>query len=270
MATLLTVTGTQPITPTLRRLWFTSADLSAFADSAFTDRYVKLMFPRPGVPLPGADDPRSIDLRTLRATLPPADMPTLRTYTALFPNVEAGTMAIDFVVHGDAGVAGPWAHAAEVGDSVLVNGPGGAYAPDPTAAWHLLAGDESAIPAISAAAAALPEDAVGALLVLVDSVDHEPVLTTPAGVVVQFLHRDGTDGQLAAAVRDLDWPDGRIQAFVHGEAHEVMHEIRPYLFRERKLARRQVSISGYWRRGRTEEGFRAWKAELAAAEGATG
>ncbi len=48
-----------------------------------------------------------------------------------------------------------------------------------------------------------------------------------------------------------------------------MHGIRPYLLRERGLARDQVSISGYWRQGRTEEGFRDWKSELAAAESAT-
>ena len=45
-----------------------------------------------------------------------------------------------------------------------------------------------------------------------------------------------------------------------------MHAIRPYLLRERGLDRSQVSISGYWRRGRTEEGFRVWKSELAEAE----
>ena len=57
-----------------------------------------------------------------------------------------------------------------------------------------------------------------------------------------------------------------MHAFVHGEAAEVMHDIRPYLLKERGLDRDQVSISGYWRRGRSEEGFRQWKAELRAAE----
>ena len=47
-----------------------------------------------------------------------------------------------------------------------------------------------------------------------------------------------------------------------------MHGVRPYLLGERGLDRDQVSISGYWRRGRSEEGFRQWKAELRAAEGA--
>jgi hypothetical protein len=46
-----------------------------------------------------------------------------------------------------------------------------------------------------------------------------------------------------------------------------MHQVRPHLFGERGLPRSQVSISGYWRRGRSEEGFRAWKSELARSEG---
>lgn len=237
MSTRLVVTATEELTLTLRRVWFRSDDLSAFAGSAFTDRYVKLVFPE-----------------------------AVRTYTALHPDVAAGTLAIDFVVHGDTGVAGPWALRARPGDELSANGPGGAYAPDPDADAHLLAGDESAVPAISAALAALPADAVGVAFVLVDSPDHEPALAAPAGVEVRFLHRDGTDEQLSAAVRAWPWPEGRVQAFVHGEAQEVMHAVRPYLLKERGLPRADASISGYWRRGRTEEGFREWKSALAAAE----
>lgn len=267
MSTSLTVTSTEPITPSLTRVWFHSDDLSAFAESSFTDRYVKLVFPKPGV-----DYPEPLDMRALRGVLPPEDMPTVRTYTALFPDLEAGTLAIDFVVHGDTGVAGPWAASAAPGDRLLVNGPGGAYRPDPDADWHLLAGDESAVPAISAALADLAdlaEQAAGVpvrVVLLVDSPDHEPALTTPPDTDVRFLHRDGTDGQLEAGVRALEWLPGRVHAFVHGEAQEVMHGLRPYLLSERGLDRDQVSISGYWRRGRTEEGFRQWKSDLAAAE----
>ena len=46
------------------------------------------------------------------------------------------------------------------GDTVRLMGPGGAYAPDPAADWHLLAGDEAGLPALSAALEALPADAV--------------------------------------------------------------------------------------------------------------
>jgi len=259
VSTNLTVTRTEDITPVLRRVWFTSDDLSAFADSDDTDRYVKLVFPKPGVVYP-----EPLDVRALRGKIPPEDMPTVRTYTALFPDTETGTLAIDFVVHGDDGVAGPWAAAAQPGDTLTVNGPGGGYRPDPTADWHLLAGDEAALPAISAALAALADDAVARVAVLVESTDHEPELVGPGEI--RFLHRNAGD-DLVEAVRAIDWLPGRVQAFVHGEADAVMHGIRPYLLGERGLERAQVSISGYWRRGATEEGFRTWKSELAQAEG---
>jgi NADPH-dependent ferric siderophore reductase len=265
VSTHLIVTSTEQVTPSIHRVWFRSDDLSAFADSDHTDRYVKLVFPKPGVSYP-----EPLDMRALHATMPPEDLPTVRTYTALFPDIEAGTLAIDFVVHGDEGVAGPWARSAQPGDALMANGPGGGYRPDRTADWHLLAGDESAVPAITAALADLPEDAVVRVVVLVDGPADEPVLTLPAGAAASFVHRNGTDAVLEQAVRELDWHPGRVHAFVHGEAQEVMHGIRPYLLRERGLPRDQVSISGYWRRGRSEEGFRAWKSELARAEAPVG
>ena len=263
MSTHLIVTSTEQLTPRLRRVWFRSDDLSAFEGNDSTDRYVKLVFPRPGV-----EYPEPLYMRALRGTMKPEDLPVVRTYTALFPDVAAGTVAIDFVVHGDEGVAGPWAAAAQPGDTLLANGPGGGYRPDLDADWHLLAGDESAVPAITAALAALPDDAVARVVLLVDDLEHHPEVALPSGAEVTWIHRtDG--GDLVEAVRALDWPQGRVHAFVHGEGGAVMHGIRPHLLRERGLTRDQVSISGYWRLGRTEEGFRDWKSELAATESAT-
>lgn len=228
----------------------------------FTDRYVKLVFPKPGV-----EDPANIDVRALRAVLPADQLPDVRTYTALHPDIEAGTLDIDFVVHGDERIAGPWAAHAQPGDVLLANGPGGAYRPDPDADWHLLAGDESAMPAVMAALEALPADAVVRVILLVDSPAHEPVLALPDGGSVTFAYRDSaSERPLADAVLALPWLDGRVHAFVHGEADEVMRGVRPYLRTERGLERSQLSISGYWRRGRSEEGFREWKSEFARAD----
>ncbi len=263
MTTHLTVTGTERLTPTLRRVHLHSDDLSAFATSVHTDRYVKLVFPQPGV-----DYPEPLDVRALRAVLPPEDLPAVRTYTALFPDVAKGTMAIDFVVHGDEGVAGPWAARAQVGDRLLANGPGGAFRPDPAADWHLLVGDESAVPAITAALSVLPADAVVRVVIEVDSPAHEPQLPLPQHAGLRFCHRAAGGSGLAEAVRSVDWLPGRVHAFVHGEAGETMRVIRPHLLGERGLTRDQVSISGYWRRGRTEDGFREWKAELSRQEAA--
>lgn len=268
----LEVVGTEQISPALVRVRFRSDDLSAFAESRHTDRYVKLVFLRDGV-----DYPEPLDLRALRQTLPPEDQPVVRTYTALEPDVEAGTVAIDFVVHGVEGTAGPWAAAARPGDVVLANGPGGGYAPDPTADWHLLVGDESGLPAVTAALRALPAGATAYVVLEVEGPEGEIELPTTEATTVVWVHRgtgshaamtaaQGAVPPLLQAVADLPWPEGRVQAFVHGEAQVVMHALRPYLLGERGLERSQVSISGYWRRGRTEEGFRAWKQELASAE----
>lgn len=263
MTTYLTVTATEWVTPDVRRIHFHSDDLSAFAGSGFTDRYVKLVFFKPGVTYP-----EPLDMRALRGVIPPEDMPDVRTYTALFPDVNAGTLAIDFVVHGDEGIAGPWARRAQPGDMLPANGPGGAYRPSPDADWHLLVGDESALPAIVAAIEALDAAATARVVLLVEEPGREPDLSLPTGGTVQFVYRNGgsADGLLVDAVSTLDWPEGRVHAFVHGEAQETMHALRPLLFTERGLGRDQVSISGYWRQGRTEEGFRAWKSELSQAE----
>ena len=243
--TELVVTARQQLTPGMVRLHFTAADrevfASAFGGSAFTDRYVKLVFPQP-------------DGSTV-----------LRTYTALEPDVSAGTLTIDFVVHGTEGIAGPWAAGAEEGDRILVRGPGGAYAPDPSADWHLFAADESGLPAVRAALAALPPEAAGHAVVHVPAEEHIQELDGPVGVDITWVVSTEPDA-LPEAVRDIAWPAGRVQAFVHGEAQAVMHDIRPYLLKERGLPRGDVSISGYWRQGRTEEGFRAWKQELTAQE----
>lgn len=256
--TTLTVTSTELLSPGMVRVHFRSDDLRAFADSSYTDRYVKLVFGSE------ADGDQSV-----------------RTYTAIDPDVAAGSVAIDFVVHGDDGVAGLWALSAKPGQTLTARGPGGGYAPDPSADWHLFAGDESALPAIAAALRALPADAVGYAVIEVPGRQHEAPLRAPTGVEVTWVHeapgahpqagRGGESEQaFVTAVRALPWRAGRVHAFVHGEARAVMHGIRPYLLKERGVPRADASISGYWRRGRSEESFRTWKSELAKVESAAG
>lgn len=259
MTTRLTVTRTEDITAGLRRVWFHSDDLSAFDASTHTDRYVKLIFAKDDAPLP---DP--VDVRAMRRNgVPPEQLPDVRTYTALFPDVEAGTVAIDFVIHGDDGVAGPWAARAEPGQVLHANGPGGGYRPDPSADWHLLIGDESAVPAIAAALADLGPEPTVRLLLAVPDPTHEMALVLGADQQVQYV---ADPAALVAATQELLWLPGRVQVFAHGEAQAIMHGVRPYLLKERGVARADASISGYWRQGRSEDAFRVWKQELAAAE----
>ena len=211
-------------------------------------------------------------------TLPAEQQPTVRTYTVRRVDEERREIAIDFVVHGEHGVAGPWAEAATPGQPAYLMGPSGAYVPDPAADWHLLAGDEAGLPAIGAALEALPPNAIGQVFIEVGGPDDEIELAAPPGVEMNWIYRGGRadlvpedkagdHAPLIAAVKEADWLPGQVQVFIHGEAQAVMHNLRPYIRKERGIdAKWASSISGYWRRGRTEETFRQWKSELAKAE----
>ncbi|WP_342803868.1 siderophore-interacting protein [Luteipulveratus flavus] len=133
----------------------------------------------------------------------------------------------------------------------------------------MLAGDDSALPAVAAALEALPPDAVGLAFVEVEDAASRLPLRVPDGVRLTWVERsaapDGTS-PLVDAVRAAPWLPGEPHVFVHGEARAVMHGLRPYIRKERGVPAARASISGYWRRGRTEESFRVWKQELAAAE----
>jgi NADPH-dependent ferric siderophore reductase len=184
-----------------------------------------------------------------------------RTYTVRSFDAAAGELAVDFVVHGDEGLAGPWAAAAQPGDRLVCSGPGGAYSPDPAAEWHLFAGDESALPAIAAALEALPADARGLALLEVGSGADALELEAPEGIEVRWLSRGGNPAGetlvLAEAVAGTEWLPGTPSVFAHGE-RGAMKELRA-LFKERGVPREKLSLSGYWAHGRAEDQFQAEK-----------
>jgi len=245
-----------------------------FTPSEFTDSYVKFAFIRNDIDVTALPQPLTLDSF---AGLPPEHQPTVRTYTVRRADAAARQITVDFVVHGEHGVAGPWALAAQPGATVHLMGPSGAYAPDPAADWHLFAGDEAGLPAIGAALEALPPSAIGKAFIEVAGPDDVLTLTAPEGVQLSWVYRGGRadavgeeragdHAPLVKAVTTAQWLPGQVQVFIHGEAQAVMHNLRPYIRKVRGVDAKWASISGYWRRGRTEETFRQWKKELAAAE----
>ncbi|WP_182906908.1 siderophore-interacting protein [Microbispora sp. H13382] len=249
------VVRTERLTPHMIRVVLGGEGLAGFGAGEFTDHYVKLLFP-----LPGVDYPEPFDPAVIRAELPRDQWPKTRTYTVRAWDPEARELTIDFVYHGDEGLAGPWARQARPGDVLRFVGPGGAYAPSAEADWHLLAGDESALPAIGAALERLPAGAPARVFVEVEGPEEEQKLLTGGDAEIVWLHRRG--GQvgeaLVRAVRELEFPEGVVHAFVHGEAAFVK-ELRRYLRVERGLPLERLSISGYWRRGRDEDGWQSSK-----------
>ncbi|TNC19948.1 siderophore-interacting protein [Amycolatopsis alkalitolerans] len=255
----LEVLRTQQLTPHMIRIVAGGEGLADFEPNEFTDAYVKVLFPKPGVPYPPP-----FDMGMIRAEFPREQWPVMRSYTVRHYDAVAGELSIDFVHHGEEGIAGPWAREVKPGDEVLLNGPGGAYAPGGEADWHLLVGDEAALPAIATTLEAMPAGVpVRAFIEVEDAAEQQP-LATKSDAQVRWIHRAAGE-DLVSAVRALDFPDGTVQAFVHGEAGFV-RQLRRYLLDERGVRKDLLSISGYWRRGATDEQWRAEKAAERAAQ----
>lgn len=258
------------LSPNMVRIVVGGPGLSSFTMNGYSDAYVKMLFLRPGVQYA-----RPIDINRIRAEFPREQWPQQRTYTVRSWDQRAGELTLDFVVHGDEGLAGPWARDASPGDEVFLLGPGGGYTPDADADWHLLAGDESALPAIAAALERLPSAARGFAVIEVPDPADEQLLDAPEGIQIRWLHRAHAPvgRQLVDVVTGLEFLPGRVHVFVHGEAGFV-RDLRRVLRIDHGLAPSQLSISGYWRLGADDESWRAvkraWNEQIESAESAAG
>jgi NADPH-dependent ferric siderophore reductase len=241
---LLTVAAVTDVTPSVRRVVLSG---SAVAVSA-AGPTVSLLVPRVGDPAPRwprvAKDGRIVWPDGAHGV-------SLRSYTARRQDPAAGEVEIDFVLHGD-GPAAAWAAAAVPGAPLGVAG-GGPLGERP-AGWLLLAGDETALPAITRILSAAAPGTAGVALVEVAGPAEEQPLPAPGGVAVRWLHRGGTPpGEstlLADAVAALDRPAGDdVFAWVAAESAAV-RAIRADLRGRWGLGRAQHHAIGYWRRGR--------------------
>jgi NADPH-dependent ferric siderophore reductase len=230
-----TVTEASWLTPSMVRIVVGGPDLEGFGVGAFTDHYVKCRF----------DD-------------------TTRSYTVRDWDPERRLLTLDFVVHGDRGIAGPWAAGAKPGDTLELMGPGGGYTPSPDADWHLLVGDDAVIPAIAVSLSRVPEGVPVVAVIEVDGPEHRQPLDSPGDLEVVWVHRSAGAGEdpslLVDAVSALSLPDGHGHAFVHGEATTV-RLIRRHLVLDRGLDAESLSATGYWKLRRTDEQWRAEKRE---------
>jgi NADPH-dependent ferric siderophore reductase len=249
------------LTPSMVRVVLGGAGLDGFEPIAFTDQYVNALFVPEGAPYSVP-----FDVDEVRA-LPPEHRPVGRRYTIRAWDPDTRRVTIDFVVHGDVGHAGRWANRARVGDLLQIVGPAGGYAPSTTADWHLMVGDESALPAIAASLEQVRPGVPVLVVVVVDGPDHELALDCPGDAKVQWVHRAGDPGNhelLLAAIVSTELPEGTADVFVHGEAAEV-RAVRRHLVADRGIPKEGASMSPYWRRGLTDEAWREVKGSFVAA-----
>jgi NADPH-dependent ferric siderophore reductase len=241
----LTVVRTRDLAPDLRRITL-GGDLSTFASHGPGD-HVKCFFP----------DPSTGELHAPRLTETGIERPVgveliSRDYT---PRAwRRGELDIDFVLHGDEGPASAWAARAVVDDPLVVAGPRGSHLPPVGAAWYLLGGDETALPALGRWLDILEPDAVVAVLAEVAGPAQERYLDEAVrrGHTITWLHRGdaapGSTTLLADAVHDLDVPEGPGFAYFGGEATSL-RPVRRHLRGHLGMEPAQVDVSGYWKKG---------------------
>jgi NADPH-dependent ferric siderophore reductase len=166
----------------------------------------------------------------------------VRYYTVRSFDAEAGdAMVLDVVLHSE-GLVTAWASGDCVGQTVVVTAPQGSFGPPAGAAWLLLVGDLTAMPAMARIAAAtslptrlwaeVPDDLPGYL---------------PPGADITWLEPPAEGrSRLAEVVEGIDWPEGDGYFWMAGESAQ-MRAIRKHLMRERRLPNAAYSVMGYWR-----------------------
>jgi len=241
----LEVRRVQRLTPHLIRITLGGDELAGFTSPGFDD-HAKVFFPHAAtgqltVPTTGPEGP----------VWPAGAKPAMRDYTPRRHDAQAGTLEIDFALH-DAGPATQWAEAARPGDVVGVGGPRGSFIIPTAFDWHLLIGDDTALPAISRRLAELPAGARAVVLAEVDSEADEISFDTQAALDLQWVHRrgaePGTGSPLLDALRRLTLPEGDFHAWVACES-SAAKALRAHLVGERGAHPKWVKAAGYWRRG---------------------
>jgi NADPH-dependent ferric siderophore reductase len=217
-----------------------------------------------GQELAGFPDDSNSAYVKLKMTSPPPgsdERPMIRTYTVRNFDADQLELDVDFVMHADQGPASDWASSAQPGDEMVILGPGPKKLVDYSADWFLLAGDMSALPAISANIAGMPADATGhVVLEIINEADRQE-LGFPAGLHVQWIvnpHPDAENTLLLDAVKEIRFAAGRPSIWIAGEFSSVL-AIRAYLKKERSVGRKDLYVSSYWQMGKSEDEHRVSK-----------
>jgi NADPH-dependent ferric siderophore reductase len=232
------------LTPRLVRLTFTGSGLGALVagDPAAS---VRLLLPSPGT--------RELVMPTWNGNeflLADGRRPIIRTFTPYRVDAEASELELWAVIHG-VGPASEWASAAAGGEAAAISGPGRGYAIDRNATAFLLAGDETAIPAISQLLEALP--AAASVQVHIEVARPDARLALPRHPRAEISWWDLPDGaragdMLVASVRGATIGAETV-VWVAGEAAAVQR-IRRHVFDDLGLPRSQTTVRGYWKHGR--------------------
>lgn len=245
----MTVKRIVDVTPLMRRITLSGRDLERYVTHG---PHLKLFIQPEGIekpewPVPGEDG---------LPVWPTGDRrPNVRTFTVRSVDLHAGTIDVDFALHGDHGAGSRWALHTRPGDIVGVRGPVGLRVPE--ADWYLLVGDETALPVIARTLESLPASATGMALIEIAHQSEQQPIAFKADIELRWLHRNGaepgTTSLLVDAVRAVEMPPAgiRIHAMA-GVEYSAFKAIRRHWRDALKLNKKDVLPVAYWRRGRAE------------------
>ncbi|NML47018.1 siderophore-interacting protein [Ramlibacter sp. G-1-2-2] len=208
------VAAVAPAGAGFRAITFAGEDLADFLSASFDD-HVKFMV---------GDDVR-------------------RDYTPRRWDNAARTLTIEFALHGH-GPAASWARAAKPGDSAVIGGPRGSMIIPTDYDWHLLAGDASALPAITRRLEELPAGTRAIVIVQAEPEDRRE-LASAAQVDLRWVR---SEQEFVAALRAQALPAGEGYAWAAGEA-SVMKEVRGVLLQDKQHPKEAMRVAAYWKRG---------------------
>lgn len=241
---LLQVKRVQELSPTMRRITLGGDALDGFLSASFDD-HVKLFVPpaageRPVLPTVGPDGLVFAD---------GAPRPETRDYTPRRHDPDANELDIDFVL-GHPGPATDWASVAEPGHYLGIAGPRGSIVIPMVFDWYLLAGDETALPAITRRLEELPADARAIVVVKTPGADSRIPLRGACAIEQHWIVDRGPgtgDGAFVDVVRGLALPTGEGHAWAAGEYSDIK-ALRRHLVDERGMHKDRVRAASYWRR----------------------
>jgi NADPH-dependent ferric siderophore reductase len=229
----LTVTGIERLAAHMVRVTLGGEDLDGFTSLGFDD-HIKLFVPRTGA---GPDGQPAADSRD---------------YTPRRFDPRTRSLAIDFALHEAGGPATRWAETARVGQIIEIGGPRGSFIIPAAYDWHLMIGDETALPAIARRLEELPAGTRAVVLAEVDSAAEELAFHTEANLSITWVHRNGAaagaSNILGPALKQQPLPSGDFYAWVGCESL-IAKELRVQLIAEAGANPKWIRAAGYWRRG---------------------
>ena len=178
----------------------------------------------------------------------------VRPYSIRAFRKESLQMDIDFSNHfGDQGYATKWANNAKVGDYIYISGPGPKQNLNFEYDWFLFAGDMTALPSISVHLENLPKKTRGIVLVEVLSKNDLIELKKPKNIKIKWLVKSKQDhNAFFDTVSNIKWMDGKPFIWIACEYSKIV-KFRNFFLLERKVNKKDMYISSYWKKGLNQE-----------------